>query len=156
MSDNNSKSPTGKVNKTQWKARRKHTVTLPSGAEVTIQVPNQAAMLKGGEIPNDLLSIALKQSQGTESDLTIDDLKMAAEYDRFLVLKTVVEPAITEEDLNDLPQEDLAMLIEFATRRRDHDVLGHHLAGLETTEEFKKFRDLEERLADLAGSVGVG
>ena len=151
----NSKSPTGKVNKTQWKARRKHQVTLPSGANVTIVIPNQAAMLKAGSIPNELLSIVLKQQEGDDK-LTIEDIKAAAEFDRFLVTKTVVDPEITEEDLDDLPAEDLTMLVEFATRRRDTDVLGHHLAGLETTEEFKTFRELEERLADLSSLAGVG
>jgi hypothetical protein len=153
MSD--TKSPVGKVSKTQWKARRKHQVTLPSGAQVGIVIPNQAALLKGGQIPNDLLAIVLKQQKGDE-DLTVEDIKQAAEFDRFLVTQTVVEPEITEDDLNDLPAEDLTMLVEFATRRRDTDVLGHHLAGLETTDEFKKFRDLEERLAGLSDLAGIG
>jgi hypothetical protein len=149
------KSPVGKVSKTAWKARRKHDVTLPSGAQVSIVIPNQAAMLKAGSIPNELLSIVLKQQDGDDK-LTVEDIKAAAQFDRFLVTKTVVDPEVTEDDLDDLPAEDLTMLVEFATRRRDTDVLGHHLAGLETTEEFKTFRELEDRLADLSRLAGVG
>jgi hypothetical protein len=62
----------------------------------------------------------------------------------------VVKPELSEDDVDEIPAEDFGMLVEFALRQRDTDVLGHHLAGLETTEAFRKFRDFEERLADLA------
>lgn len=134
--------------KTAWKKNAVHEgITLPSGTIVSIKIPNLPAMLKAGQLPNDLIEVATKAA--TEGKVPDDLLEKVEEYNRFLVAATVVSPAITEDDVADLPPEDIEMLVSFATRQRDLDAVGHHLAGLETVDSFRRFRELDSRGSDL-------
>lgn len=138
--------PVAKVkSKAAWTKRAVHTPILPSGSQVTIVIPNLPALLKAGEIPNELLNVALKNLGGEE--LTEEDAKAAAEFNEYIVAVMVKEPEIEQADVSALPYEDVQMLVEFATRQRDTDALGYHLAGLETTDEWKKFREEQRQLA---------
>lgn len=141
-----------KTNKTAWKKAKTHEVTLNSGTEVSIQIPNLVELLQAGDVPNHLVPYATRTSEAIERGREIkpEQIKAAAEFARFLVTKTVVEPEVTPEDVPDLPAEDVDMLIEFATRQRDLDALGHHIAGLEKQSDFRSFRRLASRdAADL-------
>lgn len=131
-----------KTSKTAWKKARTHEVTLNSGTEVTIQIPNLVELLQAGDVPNHLVPYATRTSEAIErgKEIKPDQIKAAAEFARFLVTKTVVEPVVEPEDVPDLPAEDVDMLIEFATRQRDLDALGHHIAGLEKVSDFRSFR----------------
>lgn len=138
------------LTKSQWKKNRAHPgVTLPSGTVVTVQIPNLPTMVKSGQMPNELVEVATKvAATGSVPD---DLMEQMEAFHKFLVAHTVVEPAITEEDVNDLPVEDIEMLVAFATRTRDLDAVGHHLAGLETVDSFRQFRELDTRGSDLLG-----
>jgi hypothetical protein len=52
------------TSKSKWKAAKAHEVTLPSGAEVKIELPDLAKMIKGGQVPNELLDVATKVGAG--------------------------------------------------------------------------------------------
>lgn len=146
--------------KAQWKKAKVHEdITLPSGAKVDIQLPNLAQLIKGGQVPNQLLEIATKIGTGT---LKVDDDEAASpeligqvnEFHAFLVSQTVVKPEITQQEILDeeIPTEDVSMLVQFALRERDTDVVGHHLAGLETVDTFRKFRGLDVGVEGLLGT----
>lgn len=127
------------VTKTNWKKARDHTVTLPSGTVVKIAIPNLPALVKAGVVPNELLEAAKKRVQ--PEDVTPDDIKAEADFNAYLVSKMIVEPTgIEPDDVPELPYEDVTMLVEFATRQRDVDAVGHQLGGLETVDEYRSFR----------------
>lgn len=147
--------------KAAWKKRKQHEVTLPSGAEVKIELPDLATMIKGGQVPNELLDVATKVGAGKgiePQDSPEEQRKLfgqVSEFNAFLVEKTVIEPAITKEEVlaNDLPAEDVDLLIQFALRKTDFDAVGKHLGGLETVDSFRQFRGLDE--SSLAGLLGA-
>lgn len=138
------------LNKTDWKKKRTHEVTLPSGAEVEIAIPNLPALVKGGALPNDLIEVATKAA--STGEVPDDLLERLDDYHRFLVAETVVSPEIKVEEVNDLPTEDIDMLVQFATRQRDMDAIGHHLGGLETVDSFREFRGLDSSFSNLLGA----
>lgn len=116
-------------------------VTLPSGTEVSIQVPDLPELLRAGEVPNELIKVATDASEEQAvSGYDPEKVKDATDFMRFLVSVTVKDPAITPDDVPSLPVLDRDMVIEFALRQRDTDALGHQLYGLEKLEDWKRFR----------------
>lgn len=127
-----------------WKDRSVHKgITLASGAVVDIKLPNLTKLAKADAIPNELLELVTEVvTNGGVDGVDTSLLGRLDALHRFLVAETVVNPNITEEDVDDLPPEDVATLVEFAFRQRDTDVIGHHLGGLETVAEWRRFRNL--------------
>lgn len=144
--------PKKRTTAADWKKARVHEgVTLPSGFQVDIQLPNLAAMLKAGTIPNPLIASAIEHSEARK--ITPELLKETWEFTRWIIPKTVVHPEITEDDVDELPAEDVEMLAGFASRTNDIDAIGHQLGGLETFKSFRELRglvSLDEALADLS------
>lgn len=141
------------TSKTAWKKAKTHTVTLPSGVMVEIQIPNLAKMAKGGELPNDLIAHAAPAAlaPGEEPEKPTDEeriknLSTLAEFQAWLVSTMLIDPKLTpDEVLEVVPTPDLEVLVELASRRRDMDVVGHHIGGLEVSAEFRKFRGIDAR-----------
>lgn len=130
-----------KTSKESWKSRKRHTVTLWSGAVVDIEIPDLPELIKTGVFPNHLVEHAIKLQNSGKAPSVEDITEQADFYDQ-LVLLTVKDPELTQEDLKDLPYEDREMVVEFATRSRDFDAVGHHLGGLELVESFRDLRGL--------------
>ncbi len=132
------------VNKTAaaWKKAKTHTITLPSGFVVDIELPNLPLLLKSGQIPNGLVELVTKVQNDPSLVVTPEMMKEQYDFTRYIVAKTVVTPKVTEDDVDGLPAEDIEMIVDFALRNRDVDILGHHLAGLETQQDFRRFRGL--------------
>jgi hypothetical protein len=134
--------------KTAWAKKGVHEgVTLPSGMVVTIKLPNLPAMLKADTVPNDLIDQAISFQSATE--VTPQMLKDQWDFIKWIVPITVAEPTITEDEVADLPAEDVDMVAGFASRTIDVDAIGHHLGGLETSDAWRRFRgqlDLSEIL----------
>lgn len=130
------------ISKTAWKKVKTHTATLPSGAVVKLTLPNLGALLKSGNIPNELVDAAIGFQQAEK--ITREMLEESFEWVAFILPRTVVEPTITEEEVrnDELPSQDLEMLAAFVARTLDIDAVGHHLGGLETNRDFRRFRDL--------------
>lgn len=138
----------------QWKAAKRHKVMLESGTEVEIEIPDLLKMIEAGEVPNKLLDQAAEtQKVVADEDEKIDIPKLIEQYEfvRFIVAKTVVEPPMTEDDVRELPAEDVVMLMQFATRDRDMDALHRHIGGLHTNKDFRKFRGFPTELTDGTG-----
>jgi hypothetical protein len=139
-------STTQKTTKTSWKKSAVHEgITLPSGTVVSIKLPNLSLMLRTGNIPNSLVDAAVEMQNVLGSgnpEITREMIETQWDYYSFLVSKTVVEPQITEEEVAEIPAEDVEMLVEFATRQRDIDAVYRHIAGLDTLESFRRFRGI--------------
>ncbi len=142
------------VSTSGWKKAAKHFVLCPSGVRVGIKIPNLAAMIEAGEIPNHLLEAAL----GAAGDAAVaktptkEMIVQQREFTDVLTMLTVVEPKLTQADLPDLPFEDKEFLVAVAMRQRDVDAEGEHIGGLSTSEKFRRFRGLGEFDQDLEGA----
>lgn len=140
------------VSAKDWAANAVHYPLLPSGTRVGIRIPDLAAMIEAGQVPQHLLTAALGMAQQATQDKTptVEDMTKSAteerEFTDLLVLATVVEPELTEADLkpDGIPFEDKQFLVAIATRQRDLDAEGEHIAGLTTSEKFRRFRELGE------------
>lgn len=150
------------TSKTQWKKDKTHEVTLPSSAVVKIELPDLTQMIKGGQIPNELLDVATKVGAGQriEAEESADEqrklLGQVSDFNAFLVSETVVDPELTAAEVQsgDLPAEDIDLLLQFALRKTDFDAVGKHLGGLDTVPSFRKFRGLDTSLADILDTPG--
>lgn len=130
-----------KLNK--WKSRKRHTVMLPSGMEVDIELPDLVNMIAAGEVPNSLLQAASKQSTAqVEAEFDPKAFESEAEFVRFILARTLKDPEVEPADVDEIPYEDKATLMEFVNRVRDTDILGRQIGGLHTNAEFRKFREL--------------
>jgi hypothetical protein len=132
--------PQAVTNKDEWKALRRHEITLPSGAQVEIEIPNMPVLIKAGRIPNRLIQTVIQFQSA--SRVTQEMLEEEADFTNLIVSLTVKSPELTPEDVPDVPYEDQSMIVEFAMRARDMDAVGHHLGGLETVESFRDVRGL--------------
>ncbi len=136
-------------NKSAWKKAGVHTVTLPSGFVAEIRIPNLAQMAKAGELDNDLLQYAIPGKPADEAEEKTpeqkkENLAKLADFHAWLVSQTLVTPELTpEEVIATVPTPDLEVLVELASRRRDMDVTGHHIGGLEASADFRKFRGID-------------
>lgn len=132
-----------------WKKAKRHTITLPSASVVEIEVPDLPNLVKAGQIPNDLLDIAIGVAQGKK--VKREDIVDQADFYNKLCAMTVKVPEVTEADFASgaIPFEDKEMLVEIATRQRDLDAVGHHLAGLEKSKSFRAVRGLLTGFEDL-------
>jgi hypothetical protein len=124
-----------------WKQAGIHDVTLPSGMEVSIKIPNLPEMVKNGAIPNNLLDAALGAIQ--KERITKELIAEQADFFHMLVETMVKEPAVTAADVPELPYEDIELLVEIGTRQRDLDALGRHISGLHRSAEWRRFRGLD-------------
>lgn len=132
-----------------WKKAKRHLVTLPSATVVEIEIPDLPNMVAAGQIPNELIDVAVGVAAGKKP--TRDDIIEQAGFYNKLAAITVVKPDVTEENFvnGDLPFEDKEMIVEFATRQRDLDAVGHHLAGLEKVASFREARRFPGEFTDI-------
>lgn len=144
------------ASKSAWKKAGVHTVRLPSGVFVDIRIPNLAQMAKAGELDNELLQYAVPSISDVETDdkdPTPEEKKAnltkLADFHAWLVSHTLVDPKLSPEEVSEtVPTPDLEVLVELASRRRDMDVEGHHIGGLEVSAEFRKFRGIDSSESD--------
>lgn len=134
-----------KTKKELWKGKREQggRITLPSGTEVRVEVPDVVEMVAAGAVPNPLVKFAVEMSEGMMgglAEIDVDKIKEAAAFKRWLVATTVKDPEDLEpDDVPGLPTEDTDMIFEFATRQRTTDAVGHQLHGLETMDKWRSF-----------------
>ena len=147
MSDQQQKA----VSLSAWKKAASHYPLLPSGVRVGIRIPDLPALIEAGEIPQHLLDVALGIANGAHQEASIDLVKNQREFTDRLVQLSVVEPKLTDADLAEIPFEDKDFIVAVATRQRDLDAEGEHLAGLTKSEKFRKFRRLGEFSEDVEG-----
>lgn len=126
-----------------WKKAAVHPVVLPSGATVHIKVPDLARLIETGEIPQNLLDVALQTATTGRAPAPTPELAVRQrEFTDMVVQRTVVAPKLSDEDVAEIPYEDKDMLVQIAMRERDLDAVGNHIGGLHKSEEFRRFRGL--------------
>jgi hypothetical protein len=136
-----------KTTKAAWKKAKRHDITLPSGTEVSIEIPNLPLLIKTGHFPNELIDAALGAVK--RDTITPELINQQSDFYHELVALTVKVPEISVEDVLELPYEDVELIVELATRNRDVDALGHHIAGLHKVSDWRKFRGLDYGDEDL-------
>lgn len=144
----------GVVSKTAWAGLAVHTITLASGARVKVRFPNVALLLAGDAVPEELRGEAMRKvseelfasldQPDAAGGLTEETLKQFDDYHRFLISRSLVEPTLTYDELEEgrptrPPQEDLDLLVEILVRGRDTDAAGVRL-GVEPLDRWATFR----------------
>jgi hypothetical protein len=127
--------------------------------EVTFSIPDTNALITARALPEDLTEIAMYAAsypdgaEGYVNDLSVR-VAMSDQHDateklqaavadsillsHWLVAHMLVEPAITAEDVPELPPMDVRMLLEFAERKRNTDAEGVVLP-IAMLEEYARF-----------------
>lgn len=148
-----------------WKQRGLHTVTCPSGQRLRIRIPGIATLLEHGDLPGDLVSVALSEIEhergaaGALADsMTADepvDAKLErvarfASFQRHLVKHAVAQVEtgggwhnveLSDDDVSELPEDDLAMVAEIVQRLRVFDARGVRI-GVEPLDRWAAFREV--------------
>lgn len=157
--------------KAAWKKLAVHRITLHSGMEVVIRIPDLTVLLLGDAVPETLRATALGQvfediaSQIAETggengkpepdpDAQMDSLRKLTDLQRWLVVQMLVEPTIEAGDLDEMPADDVNLLTLIAIRERDRDALGVTI-GVEPLHRWEQFRELHECAADCEGCAKV-
>lgn len=132
--------PTWANSKDAW-LNRVHDAVLPSGMHVTYRDPSIAELALLGELPAELLEVALAEwdEPGSAADMArkpLDDLpnkptkkqraaaeeesrnvlRQLAQVNRHLIAAALVAPAMTVDDLEHVPMPDLEMLAGLINR----------------------------------------
>lgn len=96
-------------------------IKLPSESVVRLRQPSISDMLKNGELPDHLISIALEQAQGSSvGKLTPERLKKSIEMIDYILINSFVEPKLVDKNpkddeicLSDLVDEDRDFVYQF-------------------------------------------
>lgn len=139
-----------------WKKRGVHRITLPSEQRILMRIPDLSKMVEGDAIPQHLLGIALRevidQTDGARS--LVDQIKAGQydeatktvaevnELDRWLVSQSVIEPAVTLDDIRsgEIPAEDVSFVAQICRRERFTDARGVTI-GVAPLDDFVTFRE---------------
>lgn len=126
------------------KAKVHEDITLPSGFQIDLEVPNLPQLIANGDIPNELVDVAIGVASG-RSTPGRDVIEQSVDFAAKVVSLAVKAPEITEQDVlgGKVPYEDVEMIVEIATRQRDLDAVGKHIGGLDKLQEFRTFRRLD-------------
>lgn len=135
-----------------WKKAAVHYPLMPSGVRVGLKIPDLPALIETGVIPQHLLDAAIGvASNQSDTPPTKELIIQQREFTDLVVQITVTEPVLKDEDMPSVPFEDKELIVALATRQRDLDAEGEHIAGLTSSEKFRRFRGLGEFDSPLAG-----
>lgn len=153
--------------KAAWKDRNDrgpHTASFPSGVDLTFVIPNETQLIRADRLPDHLTELAAySAAYPGGADAYMEDVALAAsrsngdpeaanrlketvqrglELRDWLIAEMLVDPKVTPEEVaaGDFPDADIAMLLEFAERRRNTDAAGKRLP-IVVLGDFARFRD---------------
>jgi hypothetical protein len=158
MNDNSQPSANGWATPLdQWKQAALHNVTLAPGCRAVMRFPDLQTLIRNDAIPTHLLQVALKEALAPADegerlaqqirDGNLDEpkklMKELVELQRFITLEAIVEPQISEADLDsgEFPAEAFELARQIAMRERNTDAEGRFL-GVVPLDLFTTFRDL--------------
>lgn len=143
-----------KTTAAQWKKNAAHNICLPSGTRVDIRIPDLPTLIEAGQLPQTLLDAAIGYINGAAGDdrATVESIARDRDFRDKLVQLTVVEPALADADLPEIPVEDKDFIVKLALRQDDLDAEGEHIGGLNKSDKFRKFRGLDALDALLEGA----
>jgi hypothetical protein len=141
------------VSTAAWKKAKVHNIMLPSGVRVDIVIPDLARLIETGQVPQNLLDAALGLAgQHNDQKPTVELIKQEREFTDMLVKLSVVNPKLSDEDLDDLPYEDKEKIVKIANRQHDLDAEGEPIAeGLAKSDKYRKFRGIFDSPEDVEG-----
>jgi hypothetical protein len=145
---------------------------LPSGARVRFRFPSLAEIVELGELPPDLLEIAVAEwkSPGSAAELAAEPFEQLpdepseeqleqasaaarevsekiAGLNRELIARALVEPAMTAAQLQSVPYSDLEYLTRIINRAEPFDAAGRRI-GPEPISTFRVFAEAHDCAAD--------
>lgn len=148
------------ITKSAWQRRNDrgpHLATLPSGAVVKFRVADLSMLLRAGKLPEPLeitASLMAEHEEGPDGytqDLVrtaimrggdgqkviAEAISLTRDLTHHLVAESLVEPQVSAEEIAEglLPEADVRMLVELATRSRNVDAAGKKLPIIVPTEE---------------------
>lgn len=137
--------PTKPATVAAWKKAGVHSVLLPSGTRIEIRIPDLAALIERGEIPQNLLDAAIQYvDPNVEPEKpTRESIARDKAFRDSIILYSSVTPKLAAEDIDDIPSEDKDMIVDLALRQRDRDAEGEVIGGLMASAKFRKFRGYE-------------
>lgn len=150
----------------EWKQRAgPHDIALPSGMTVTVKLIGLATLARLDALPDDLneavlLHLAnhdrgglpavigdemLNAARGDEkaSERASDLTRSLGNLTRELVLAALVDPKLTFDELDDVPESDLEFLMRVVSGRQPFDAAGRRI-GVEPLEPWATFRDAHQ------------
>jgi hypothetical protein len=143
-----------------WEKAGTHNILLHSGARVDIRIPDLAELIEAGEIPQHLLDTALSVANamqtGQAPKLDKEAILRQKEFVDKITEVSVVKPKLTPDKISRVPVEDKELITEIATRARDVDAEGEHIAGLNKSEKWRRFRKVGEFDPDVAYAASGG
>lgn len=140
----------------EWAAKAVHHITLESGMEVDVRLPDLAILIEGDALPERLRAVAAeiwsegaahilgdKNEDGTKPGLDLDNVKALSALRRHLAAMCLVEPPLSADELlsSGIPSEDIDLLAAIAMRERDTDARGVKL-GVMPLSRFDTFREV--------------
>lgn len=129
----------------EWKGRRRIPVTLPSGMHAVLRTVTLDELAAEEAIPDDLLRVTLIEM--TPGGVPVEIARQLAQQDDGalerarklshdavalrdrLVLRSILEPAVTEDDLADIDGHDKAFIAGVASRQIVEDAAGRRIYG---------------------------
>jgi hypothetical protein len=150
-----------------WQARSVHTITLPSEQRIRIRIPGIATLLEHGDLPEDLIDLAVLElvneggatsalaqefaaSENGNRDKVLERIRSFGTFQRHLVCAAVVaveaaggeweEVTLSPADLDAFPEDDVALVAEIVQRLRQHDARGVRI-GVEPLDRWTMFRE---------------
>ena len=142
-----------------WQRRAVHTVTGFSGQRLKIRIPGIATLLEHGDLPEDLVALAVAEltdvagaaswvAQPEDMNEKMGRIEAFGRFQRHLVCSAIVAVETEEgwqdvelslDDLEMLPEDDLAMVAEIVQRLRGQDARGVRI-GVEPLDRWATFR----------------
>jgi hypothetical protein len=152
-----------------WQARALHTITCPSGQRLKIRIPGIATLLEHGDVPDDLVELALleltaengatgalaadlaKSDNGKRAEI-IEKIGRFGAFQRELVRAAVAAVEVAPDEWQEvhlsqadvasdaLPEDDLALVAEIVQRIRAYDARGVRI-GVEPLDRWAAFRE---------------
>jgi len=144
-----SKAATKLATVAEWRSRREVEAVTPTGIRVRLRPPNIQRHALSGGLPSGLKRLATADDKvavlnqvmaSDDGDADAAALETRDYLDR-VVVAMVVEPAISLEDIEEIPPVDYQWLVEVAFRNNDYDGEGHYLWGTEPLNRWAFFRE---------------
>jgi len=105
------------IRKLKEKREAGSNIKLPSGIVVCVRSPDISELISSGDIPNELLSIALGKDDALEK-MTAEGIKKGMEMMDLMVRYSLVSPKVVDVDpkegeilISDLSQEDKTYIV---------------------------------------------
>lgn len=139
----------------EWAAKAVHHITLESGMEVDVRLPDLAILIEGDALPERLRTVAAQiwsegaaqlvsggGEDGSPPGLDLENVKALSGLRRALAAMCLVDPALSADELlsSGIPAEDIDLLAAIAMRERDTDARGVKL-GVMPLSRFDTFRE---------------